>query len=136
MKKYIHPKLWREAYQYIDNSECFKVADDCEKRQLAGAVFSLLELLNMGFEPVKEEVPEWIDEVIRYVSERDWIAVSNGWKEYLRKAILEHMPKQEQQKITVSEVLSLMSGCVALPAEMCIKYRLHEFLKSKWLLKE
>lgn len=136
MTKYIHPKLWREAnYFKTEYIEWYKIS--CDWLLVFGDNYITLgKLLNLWFEPVKEEVPEWIDEVIRYVSERDWIAVSNGWKEYLRKAILEHMPKQEQQKITTTDLLNL--GYLELwwisgDTKYITMNAISNLLKGKWL---
>lgn len=130
MKKYIHPKLLREA----NKNDCWVVS--LISWPLIGERVSISEILALWFEPVKEEVPEWIDEVIRYVSARDRIAVSNDWKEHLKKAILDNMPKQEQQKITIDEIDRWAYAQLNYSEKELGIRAIVNFLISQWLLQE
>ena len=136
MTKYIHPKLWREAnYFKTEYIEWYKIS--CDWLLVFGDNYITLgKLLNLWFEPVKEEVPEWIDEVIRYVSARDRIAVSNDWKEHLKTAILDNMPKQEQQKITIDEIDRWAYAQLNYSEKELGIRAIVNFLISQWLLQE
>lgn len=125
MKKYIHPKLLREA----NKNDCWVVS--LISWPLIGERVSISEILALWFEPVKEETPEWIEKAYDY-------RVLAWFKDRytFNKVILDNMPKQEQQKITIDEIDNLIDTMSRLLPSASPRSMIIGILRAKWLLQE
>lgn len=122
--KYIHPKLWREAYlynEYMNNWNCYR----CEKLDW-NRYYTTEELEPLWFEPV-EETPEWIEKAMDEYGESEFTEDREEEKQMIIKTLMRNMPKQ--QKITIDEVKDLRLEDVA-------QSEVVRFLKKKQLLQE
>lgn len=116
---------------------------DLEEYRLIGSIIKLIEYYTLGngqrvpterlvahwyLEEVKEEVPEWIESAYNY-----W---ADSWYKdrfTFRKAILDNMPKQEQQKITMQELKNCFRWL--LFPDICLEeLGVRDMLDTKWLL--
>ena len=125
MKKYIHPKLLREA----NKNDCWVVS--LISWPLIGERVSISEILALWFEPVKEETPEWIEKAYDY-------RVLAWFKDRytFNKVILDNMPKQEQQKITIDEIDRWAYAQLNYSEKELGIRAIVNFLISQWLLQE
>lgn len=141
MTKYIHPKLWREAnYFKTEYIEWYKIS--CDWLLVFGDNYITLgKLLNLWFEPVKEEVPEWIDDImstITHIIDNGLMSSSQRTSAMIEqlKKIKDNMPKQEQQKITIDEIDNLIDTMSRLLPSASARSMIIGILRAKWLLEE